>query len=75
MASTKCPKCAKEIPDDEPLSITAVANVEGIASLRDFHDEGVIWEPHDSWDEEFQCPHCGEFFAPDFVELREKWKV
>ena len=71
----KCPKCKGEIPEDEPLIIIGVANVRGTASLRAFHDKGVIWDSHDSWDEEFKCPYCGEFFAPDFAELREKWKL
>lgn len=75
MASIKCPKCGREIPDDEPMTVRGTANVEGTASLRGFHDEGVVWTAHDSWGEEFKCPHCGEFFAPDFAELREKWKV
>jgi len=74
MASTKCPSCGQEISDDEPLAIRGVANVEGTACLRDFHDNGVIWESHDSWGEEFKCPYCDKYFAPDFVELREKWK-
>jgi len=69
----KCPNCGQDIPDDEVLLVTGVAYVTGRASIREFHDEGVTWTPHDSWDEEFECPHCGDFFAPDFAELRKKW--
>lgn len=72
MVSAKCPKCGGEIPDDEPLFIKGVAYVEGTASLRGFHDKGVVWEAHDSWDEEVKCPHCGEFFAPDLTEYRKQ---
>lgn len=75
MASIECPNCGEGIPDDEPLCIRGTANVEGTANLRDFHDNGVIWETHDSWGEEVKCPRCGEYFAPDFVELHEKWKL
>lgn len=71
LVTIKCPNCNREIPDDELLIIKGVANVEGTASLRSFNDEGVIWEPHDSWDEEVKCPGCGKFFAPDLVKYRE----
>ena len=74
MATVKCPNCGHEITDDEPLAIRGIAKVGGTASLRDFHDGGAVWEPLDSWGEEFRCPCCGEYFAPDFVELRGKWK-
>jgi len=59
MVSIKCPKCKGEIPDDESLVISGTANVKGMASLRGFHDEGVIWQSRDSWDEEFKCPNYG----------------
>ena len=74
MATVKCPNCGHEITDDEPLTIRGIAKVRSTASLRDFHDEGAIWEPLESYEEEFRCPYCGEYFTPDFVELRRKWK-
>lgn len=61
MATVKCPKCGQEVPDDKPLFIRGVATVKGDVSIRGFHDAGVVWEAHNSWDEEFMCPYCGKY--------------
>jgi len=74
MAKVECPHCRKEISDSEPLTVRGLAKVEGTATLLEFHNEGVDWIVHDSWDEEFICPHCGHAFTPDFVRLREEWR-
>jgi len=69
MSHIKCYKCGFEIPETQVVKIRGKANVEGTTSLRDFHDNGVVWTPGDSWEEEVKCPHCGRYFFPHFRTL------
>jgi len=64
----KCPHCKTEIEDDEPLKWRGIADVDGHASLREFHDNGIVWTAHDSENEEAQCPKCEQYFTPKFED-------
>lgn len=71
MRYLQCLSCSTEIPEDEPVKIRASAHVTGDTTLRDLQEDGVVWTPGDSWDEEVKCPICKEWFHPDLSELRE----
>ena len=57
----KCKLCGKEIPEDQEMEITGIAEVTGETTLKEFFEHGVYWISGASWNERILCPHCNEY--------------